>query len=137
MNEYFFYYCLFTRIENLLTVAGWIFAIVSIILLINGIMDWGVSNDEATTIKDSLKKRAKKFFKYSIIYGCLVFLLIVTYIIVPNRKEIILYFSFKQVDSYNLKNKQSKLKAPEFLKILDNSLDKIDKMINKFNNTKK
>lgn len=143
MSNLFFWLIVYGKIVNILIALFVVMLLVDLTVIICWIVFlclWDYNESYYGNEDDAkfYKKLSSKLLKPMIILTSCFILSILSLCIKPTKKEIIGYYIFKEVDKYNSKNIDSNFDPQNFIKNVDEAINKIniltDKMFNKLEN---
>lgn len=140
MSNLFFWLIVYGKIVNILTTLFFILLLVDLTVItcyltFICLQDYNKNrysyNGDGEKDAEFYKKLSSKLLKPMIILTSCFILSILLLCIKPDKKEIIGYYVFKEVDRYNSQNIDSNLDPQNFIKNIDETINKINKLTDK------
>lgn len=141
MSNLFFWLIVYGKIVNVLITLFVVLLLVDLTVItcyLTFICLWDYNKDVYSGEEDEdskfYKKLSSKLLKPMIVLTSCFILSILLLCIKPDKKEIIGYYVVKEVDKYNSKNIDSNLDPQNFIKNIDEAINKINKLTDKMFN---
>lgn len=141
MSNLFFWLIVYGKIVNVLMTLFIVLLLVDLTVIICYLVFislWDYNKDVYSGKEDEdakfYKKLSSKLLKPMIVLTSCFILSILLLCIKPDKKEIIGYYVFKEVDQYNSQNIDSNLDPQNFIKNIDEAINKINKLTDKMFN---
>lgn len=134
-SQFYLFLYLITSIGSFLVSVTLFWGIVTVIssVIFGFIIDinWEEGCIDEEDLKDK-KNGWRKIIKYHLIAIFITFILVCVNSIYPSKKDLLIYYSLKEVDKYNTTHESSNFSTQNTLEKIDTTIDDVSKLIESF-----